>query len=80
MLGADGPLYPRGATIPGVADETAVTGDPALFRIDEINGVQVLAAGADVLAAPSALRIGGNRCKQDHSREHDTSLPSVRHG
>ena len=68
VLGADGPLNPSGATILGVADETAVTGDPALFRIDEVNGVQVLAARADALAAPSALSNRNRRRQHNHGR------------
>src|SRR6266481_3866072 len=61
---------PSGAAVFGIAVKTAVSAYPTPFRISELNGVQILPAGADPLGNPAALRVTDHRRQPAHDREH----------
>src|SRR5260370_252556 len=44
--------------------KAAVAADPAVFRVGEIDGIQIFAARANPLRGPSGLRLADDRCQR----------------
>src|ERR1041385_2805691 len=64
MSDAEPPLNPTRAAIVRVSQEPGITTNPASFRVDKIDRIQVLSAGTDTRANPAALCRRGYRCTQ----------------
>src|SRR5437588_3455905 len=61
---AEPPLNPTRAPIVRVSEKSSITTNPASFRIDKIDRIQVLSAGTDARAHPAALCRRGYGCTQ----------------